>query len=455
MLQNCAKVGLGLASFLSFDAGVRALMASSELDKSLPTGIVGMLGAFTCLSTASMFAPGAAATCHSMLMPGVGWVNRWLPVFLVPVQVMLPTIKFPGGLPEAAGLMLLVGGGWLGSMVFAAWLVKVAQAFMPAVANVAASAAGAPPRITMRLPAMWLSLALLALPASISTVQDVDSMAKQWLPVESIDISQFSRGAFLASLGVGSFSLGLQRGIAGHVCFLICGGATIAGAAAIAAIRGESFETVVRRDYITSHKNGAGDWLLWFLSPALVATGVQMFLYRARIFRYGFMVAGCCTVVSLVNILGTVAVAPYLGVSPSTSIAATMRCVTIPMGLPTYSRLCSEEGVEGNVALVALCAGISGFLGFTCSKAILSSILCSTPVTQPVTRGIAAGAAAHVLGVAGFAATEQEAFIWGMLAMAASGISSASWICACPPVMDLTLKMAHRGEVHAQLAHAD
>ena len=40
----------------------------------------------------------------------------------------------------------------------------------------------------------------------------------------------------------------------------------------------------------------------------------------------------------------------------STSLA---RCVTIPMALPTYARLCEESGAENNVALVALCAGQS------------------------------------------------------------------------------------------------
>lgn len=36
---------------------------------------------------------------------------------------------------------------------------------------------------------------------------------------------------------------------------------------------------------------------------------------------------------------------------------AVARCVTIPMALPTYARLCEESGAENNVALVALCAG--------------------------------------------------------------------------------------------------
>ena len=109
---------------------------------------------------------------------------------------------------------------------------------------------------------------------------------------------------------------------------------------------------------------------------------------------------------SLGNILGTVAAGPALGVSPEVTLAATMRrgqkrevsvatahqetvpqgsvfwarsekgrsertcqvniasqvrnfvrCVTIPMALPTFSRLCEASGAENNVALVALCAG--------------------------------------------------------------------------------------------------
>ena len=56
----------------------------------------GMLGAFGGLSMAQIIAPSGTAVLHQALLPAVAWVGRWLPVFLVPVQVMLPTINFPG-----------------------------------------------------------------------------------------------------------------------------------------------------------------------------------------------------------------------------------------------------------------------------------------------------------------------------------------------------------------------
>ena len=55
-----------------------------------------MLGAFGGLSMAQMVAPSGTAALHQAMLPAVAWVGRWLPVFLVPVQVMLPTINFPG-----------------------------------------------------------------------------------------------------------------------------------------------------------------------------------------------------------------------------------------------------------------------------------------------------------------------------------------------------------------------
>ena len=45
---------------------------------------------------AQMVAPSGTAALHQAMLPAVAWVGRWLPVFLVPVQVMLPTINFPG-----------------------------------------------------------------------------------------------------------------------------------------------------------------------------------------------------------------------------------------------------------------------------------------------------------------------------------------------------------------------
>lgn len=196
---------------------------------------------------------------------------------------------------------------------------------------------------------------------------------------------------------------------------------------------------------MTPSKSGSGDWLLWCLSPALVATGVQMFQFRARIFKYSVVLVGSCAIVSLANILGTVAFGPLLGISPEVSLAATMRCVTIPMGLPTYARLCEADHAEGNLAVMALCAAVSGLLGFAFSAPLLSSVACSAPLVQPVARGIANGSAAHALGASAFVASEPEAFVWGMLAMAATGVASASWICACPPITELTVRMAHQG----------
>eukprot|EP00439_Symbiodinium_sp_Y106_P078091 s101_g16.t3 len=221
----------------------------------------------------------------------------------------------------------------------------------------------------------------------------------------------------------------------GHICFLANGVATICGAAAMAFARGESYSQVVKRHYLVGAAGapGTGDMLLWCLGPALVSTGVQMFQYRSRIAALSRVLFLTCSAVSLCNILGTVVAGPLLGVSPEVTLAATMRCVTIPMALPTYARLCDASGAENNVALVALCAGVSGFIGFGFSQRFLSSAICGS-TADPVARGIATGAAAHALGAACLVATEPEAFVWGMLSMAVSGVASAAWICACQPL---------------------
>merc|ERR1719384_763196 len=119
----------------------------------------------------------------------------------------------------------------------------------------------------------------------------------------------------------------------------------------MASVHNETYTTVVRRDYLTQQPASpkSGDVCLWCLGPALVATGVQMFQYRERIRVLGPALLGTCAFVSLVNILGTAAVAPMLGISPEATLAATVRCVTVPMAVPTYSRLCEDAKCEENV----------------------------------------------------------------------------------------------------------
>ncbi|CAE7265598.1 PLGG1 [Symbiodinium natans] len=351
---DALKIVAGIAGFLGFDAAVRLAIDTCGLHL-LPSQICSMLSAFGGLSLAHALAPAAASQAHQALMPAVGWVGRWLPVFLVPVQVTLPTILFPGGAAEAAGLGLLLAGGWAAAVAGAARLVLLLAPQLPAAeASAAAKAAG--PRKLLPFCAAWLLLAAATAPLGV--------WPELWEGPE--ERCRQLRGAALAALGVGSFALAVHRGLPGHLCFLANGAATIAGAAAMAAARGESYSQVVKRDYLVGAQGppGTGDMLLWCLGPALVSTGVQMFQYRARIASLSKVLFLTCGAVSLCNVLGTAAAGPLLGVSPDVTLAATMRCVTIPMALPTYARLCEVSGAENNVALVALCAGVSGFIGF-------------------------------------------------------------------------------------------
>jgi len=446
-VPSWVKMALGVGGFLVFDDVVKRSMELSGLTAYLPSQIGGMLAAFAGLSLAACVSPQSATSLHSALLPGVAWVSRWLPVFLVPVQVMLPTIQLPGGASEAGSLVLLLTGGWLLSLGMAAGLAALLQKAIPVAASAVAggAAAAAPQAGSMRLPLLWL---LIAAGSFVAGAAPSDQFAALSAPQDDDTISMFqrvARGLCLVSLGVGSYAWGLLQGKPGHVNFLICGGTTILGAVAIAAARGESFTQVVRRDYMAGG-SGAGDYLIWFLGPALVSTGVQMFQYRARIRSYGLGLLGCCALASLVNILGTAAVAPWMNISPEVALAATMRCVTVPMALPSYDRLMSAaDGTEGNVGLIALCAGASGFLGFGLAKAVLSGPL-GVSIAQPLVRGVAVGSSAHVLGSVTFAASEPEALAWGMLAMAFSGIASAAWVSACPAVRDLTVSLAHGGQ---------
>mmetsp|Transcript_60189 Transcript_60189/g.135453 ORF Transcript_60189/g.135453 Transcript_60189/m.135453 type:complete len:557 (+) Transcript_60189:20-1690(+) len=435
-----AGIACGIGSFLAFDAGVKTAMLHTGLALYLPTQIGGMLASFSTLSALALLNKPAAEKLHALLMPSVGFINRWLPVFLCPVQVMLPTIHLPGGSPEVAALLAFLGSSWLLSIGFAAKLTSGILSLSSTGATAATGAsAGSPLRLPATIPAFWLAVACAAFGAGT------------WLPDKNAEASEketllldgkSARGICLAALGAAGFGVGLWRGLPGHISFLYCGGFTISGGGLLALVRGESFEQVVRRDYIAPDGKGAGDRLLWFLGPALVATGVQIFQYRQRIQQYGAILMASCAASSLVNILSTAALAPAMGVSLSATLAGTVRCVTVPMGLPCYEQLCSAQGLDFNIGLLALCAGISGFLGFAVGKSLLTRMGYS--LDQAIVRGIAIGSSSHVLGSATLAGAETEAFAWGMLATAVSGVCSAFWLCGCPPVMQLTTTLASR-----------
>lgn len=325
-----SRVGGGLVGFLAFDAVVKASMSVTGLDAYLPPQIGCMVGAFSCLAAASIVAPGPVSSLHAALGPAVSWVGRWLTVFLVPVQVMLPTICFPGGATEALKLGLLLSGGWLASVVFASRIAQLGQMLMPSsnIASSLSTPATALKPLTLRVPLFWLFVAGAALAFGHRDAgrQSGDS------ETETDHAAQYARMLGFAALGVGAFGLPVQQGVPGHWAFLGCGAALIAGMAANAYLRGESFEELVRRDYLTGDKSrpllerGAGDILLWFLGPSLVATGVQIYQYRARVAAYFPVLLGTCGVVSLANILATGSLGCLLGISPDIILGSTVRC---------------------------------------------------------------------------------------------------------------------------------
>lgn len=435
----------GVGCFLAFDAACRHTMDFTGLTEYLPHQIGGMLGAFGCLSGVSLVAPEAAATLYAALTPAVGWVTRYLPVFLVPVQVMLPTIELPGGASEAAKLIGFLAGSWLCTLVLSSHLSLALKARFPQTAAMKASvgARAFVPKQTFKVALTWLLLASSCFCLELFDVYEgLDN-------VQTGHVQRVTRGICLAALGAGSFALAMKQGFPGHISMLISGLATIGGVATVAHVNDETYKAVVQRDYLTrdSTQLGSGDLLLWFLGPALVATGVQMFQYRARIVAFAPVLLGTCATMSLANILSSAAIAPRLGVSPDMALASTMRCVTIPLALPSYSRLCETNGSDKHVAFVALCAGVTGFLGFGFSRMVLSGVLCGRiPVSDAFPRGVATGVAAHVLGVATFAALEPEALAWGMLGMAASGVFSSAWVCSCPPVRDLVIRLVNSNQ---------
>ncbi|CAK9053196.1 unnamed protein product [Durusdinium trenchii] len=252
-----AQTAAGLGVFLGFDAAVRWLIDTSEM-KTLPSQICSMLSAFGGLSLAQVIAPSSTTMLHQALLPAVAWVGRWLPVFLVPVQVMLPTINFPGGLAEAGGLAILLGAGWFGAVVLGARLVGVLSH-----QAITAPAAGGRSAVKMGLwlPLGWLLLAALVAPAGVKP----EVMEALVVGGGDEEMARSLRGLSLASVGVGSFALAMRQGLPGHLCFLANGAATIAVAAAMAFARNESYSQVVKRDYLVGANGppGSGDRLLW------------------------------------------------------------------------------------------------------------------------------------------------------------------------------------------------
>jgi predicted murein hydrolase (TIGR00659 family) len=159
----------------------------------------------------------------------------------------------------------------------------------------------------------------------------------------------------------------------------------------------------------------AGQYIEFWLKPAVVALGVPLYLQLDMIRKQWFPIlvsqlAGC-----LAGILSVVIVAQWLGASPEVVCSLAPKSVTTPIAMEISS---STGGIPSLTAAVVVVVGLFGAVfGF--------QVLKLGHVTRPIAQGLSMGTATHAVGTSTAIQVSQKYGAYAGLGLTLNGILTA------------------------------
>jgi predicted murein hydrolase (TIGR00659 family) len=159
----------------------------------------------------------------------------------------------------------------------------------------------------------------------------------------------------------------------------------------------------------------AGQYIEFWLKPAVVALGVPLYLQLDMIRKQWFPIlvsqlAGC-----LSGILSVVIVAQWLGASPEVVCSLAPKSVTTPIAMEISS---STGGIPSLTAAVVVVVGLFGAVfGF--------QVLKLGHVTRPIAQGLSMGTATHAVGTSTAMQVSQKYGAYAGLGLTLNGILTA------------------------------
>lgn len=160
---------------------------------------------------------------------------------------------------------------------------------------------------------------------------------------------------------------------------------------------------------------GAGRLISFWLSPAVVAMGVPLYLQLERIRKQLWPIllsqlAGC-----LVGLVSVVLLAKALGASAQVLLSLAPKSVTTPIAIE-ISRV--TGGIPAITAAIVVCTGVlGGTLGLL--------LLRLTGVRNPMSRGLAMGTASHAIGTSAALDASRKMGAFSSLGMILNGTLTA------------------------------
>ncbi|XP_042483768.1 plastidal glycolate/glycerate translocator 1, chloroplastic-like isoform X2 [Macadamia integrifolia] len=344
-----------------------------------PSALFGMFFVFSILMIFDSVLPSAATILINFFEPANMFIQRWLPVFYVPLLVVLPlSVK---GIPAASGVKIcfIIVGGWLASLSVAGYTAITIRKIVKTEMIAAEPMPKASPFSKFEVWS-WTGMFLASFISAFLYPTALGTNARTCLP--------FLLAATVLGYMVGS---GLPSDIKMVFHPIICCGLSAYLVALAFGYLSKSGVDAVLGYYLTkvSSNPGAGDILMEFLGSVIISFAFSMFKQRKLVKRHATEIFLSVIISSLFSLYSTAIIGRLVGLEPTLTISILPRCITVALALSIVSFF---EGV--NASLTGAAVILTGLVGANFVQAMLDKLR----LNDPIARGLAA-ASRKILGL--------------------------------------------------------
>ena len=161
--------------------------------------------------------------------------------------------------------------------------------------------------------------------------------------------------------------------------------------------------------------NEAGELLAFWLTPAVVALGVPLYLLLEMIKKHWLPILLSQLVGCLVGVISVVLIAKGLGASPDVICSLAPKSVTTPIAMEVSN---ATGGIPSLTAAVVVMVGLFGAVfGF--------KVLDMGRVKSPIAQGLSMGTASHAIGTSAAMELSRKYGAYASLGLTLNGILTA------------------------------
>ncbi|XP_043695785.1 plastidal glycolate/glycerate translocator 1, chloroplastic-like [Telopea speciosissima] len=403
---------LSLGIILAMDKILELAFLAAAI--KFPSAIFGMFCVFSILMILDSLVPSAATSLMNFFEPGNMFIQRWFPVFYVPVLVVLPlSVK---DIPLASGVKIcfIIVVGWLATLSVAG-CSAIAVRKIVKTEMIAAEPMPKPSPFSKFEVWTWTGIFLVSFISALLYPTALGTNARTCLP-------------FLLAVTVLGYMVGSRLPSDIKMAFhpIICCALSADLAALAFGYLSKSGVDAILGYYLTkvSSNPGAGDILMGFLGSVIISFAFSMFKQRKLVKRHATEIFSSVIISTVFSLYSTALIGRLVGLEPALTVSILPRCITVALALSIVSFF---EGA--NPSLTAAAVVLSGLVGANFVQTVLDKLR----LNDPIARGIATASSAHGLGTAALSAKEPEALPFCAIAYALTGIFG-SLICSVPAV---------------------